>query len=358
MDEKELSIKNNLFQGQEIIKRIPKHILYPFLFLIFLTICLHSLYWIAYPPEELVKEDIFYAWKEGFNITKGVNPYARTLLGNLRDNSKYPTYLPLVYLFSAFLHKIGLDSFANFLNIWRPVSLFAHIIIGTSTFYLYLRKGLYSLGFISATLIFFGRWSNYIIKVQHLEYVAVAFLVLSLLLIEDKPFVSGLLMSGSLCVKHIAIILLPIILISSGLKIKNWQLLNFTVELKRYLLGLLIPIFILIIPFILNSPFGFASSLLFPISRHAGSHGVATGIGSILLGADGAKIVAYLLIVYFYWIISKIKIPLFSSCFITLLIFLQFNSIIFAQYYFWLIIFSLLSLSEILPLRSRIVMRN
>tara|TARA_Y100001968_G_C19423782_1_gene753228 strand:+ start:758 stop:1861 length:1104 start_codon:yes stop_codon:yes gene_type:complete len=352
MDKNKTLIKANIFQRLKIIQRMPKHILYSFLFLIFLTICIHSLYWNAYHPEDLLNEDIFYAWKEGVNIENGVNPYARILLGNLRDNSKYPTYLPLIYLFSAFLNKIGLNTFAEFLSIWRPISLLAHIIIGTSIFYLYLRNGFFGLGLISATIIFLGRWSNYIIRVQHLEYLAIAFLILSLILFEDKPFISGVLMSGSLCVKHLAIIFLPIILISAGLKIKNWHLSNFTIGLKKYLRGLIIPVCILVTPFILNSPLGFFSSLLFPISRHAGSSGLGTGIGSILLGEDGAKIVAYILILYIYWIISKIKIPLFSSCFITLFIFLQFNSIIYTQYYFWLVVFSLLSLSEISSLSS------
>ena len=86
----------------------------------FLIVILHFWWWYAIPVKILSREDIGYAWKEGTNIVDGLNPYARTLLGNLRDNDKYPTYLPFVYYFSALLQKLGFTTFRDFIYIWRP----------------------------------------------------------------------------------------------------------------------------------------------------------------------------------------------------------------------------------------------
>lgn len=43
--------------------------------------------------------DISYIWFEGYHLVReGKNPYQRIVDGNMRENNKYPTYLPLFYL--------------------------------------------------------------------------------------------------------------------------------------------------------------------------------------------------------------------------------------------------------------------
>ena len=118
---------------------------------------------------------------------------------------------------------------------------------------------------------------------------------------------------------------------------------------KNYLTGLIAPLLILNTPFIISNPNGLIASLLFPITRIGRDHGIATGVNPILFGVDGGKIICYFLILYISWVFSKNKLPIYSSCFLILILFLQFNTIVFAQYYFWLLTFSLMAIQEILP---------
>ena len=318
------------------------------LFLIIITFFVHLSWWRSITIIDLIKEDIFYAWKEGVNIINGINPYERILSGDFRFNQKYPTYLPLIYLFSAFLYKSGIDSFWGFINIWRAISFIGHTFIGVTIFYLYSQKGYKGLGFVAAFVLLTGRWSNYVIKVQHLELITVGLLLASLLIFSKKPFISGLLMAGSICLKHFGVIILPIVLIRIY-ELNKKENNEFRRIFKNYLNGLIAPLIVINTPFMIANLNGFVASLLFPITRIGQDHGVATGVNPTLFGLDGGKIICYVLILYIYWAFSKEKLSIYSSAFLILLLFLQFNTIIFAQYYFWLITFSLLAIQEILP---------
>ena len=330
-------------------RKLPKGISITFIFIISLTVLNHYFFWNIIKIEDLIKEDIYYAWKEGVNIVDGNNPYARTLLGNLRDNDKYPTYLPFVYIFSAITNKLGFNTFEEFINIWRPLSLLMHLITGILVFNIYIKKGFYNLAIISSIILLLGRWSNYIIKVQHIEFVTVAFLISSILIIQKKPLISGILYGISISLKHIGILFLPVLLIKLGKSTRNKKSFSLKKAQKKYLLGFISQILILVLPFIISSPKGFLASMIFPITRFAASHGIATGINSLLLGLDGSKVIAYLLIFYIYYISLKTKIGVFSSSLFILIVYLQFNTIIFTQYYYWLITFILLFISEALP---------
>lgn len=337
----------------ENLKKVPLSITFAFAFLLFLTVILHFWWWYAIPIKILSREDIGYAWKEGTNIVDGLNPYARTLLGNLRDNDKYPTYLPFVYYFSALLQKLGFTTFRDFIYIWRPLSLIAHLITGISIFYLYIKKGFYYLGLAILCVFFLGRWSSYIIMTQHLEFLAVLFLIGSLLYVDRRPLIAGILFGGSICIKHLGIIFLPLIIINFSL-FKKENFLNF----KNYLIGFLGYSLPICLPLFLQNPKAFFASLLFPITRVGSAHGLATGSNPIMFGDDGAKVFCYFLIICLYFISIKKKLPIFTSCLIAVLIFLQFNTIIFAQYYYWLVTFLIIAIIELLPHKNKISFKN
>ena len=106
-------------------------------------------------------------------------------------------------------------------------SLLMHLITGTLVFNIFVKKGVYSLALISSMVLFLGRWSNYIIQVQHIEFLAVASFLVSILIIEKKPLISGLFYAFSISLKHIAIIFLPIFFIKAGILIRNRNIFNF-----------------------------------------------------------------------------------------------------------------------------------
>ena len=103
------------------------------LVILFFLICfvcgLHFVSSYLFDSSQLLKEDIFYYWKEGNVLASGFNPYERIIGGDLRVNEKYPTCFPLFYIFAALLNKIGFNSFESFLQIWRIINLFSHITI-------------------------------------------------------------------------------------------------------------------------------------------------------------------------------------------------------------------------------------
>ncbi len=332
--------------------RLPKSSLIGLCCLLIALLALHINWWILTPPEELLNEDIFYAWKEGTFIADGINPYARILLGNFRENQKYPTYLPLVYILSALLQKIGITEFSDFLSFWRPICFISHASIGLSIFYVFWEKGYSSLGLVATTIIFLGRWSNYIIKVQHLEFLAISCLTIGLLLIKKNRFYSGLLIGISLCTKHLAVLIIPIVIMSILPEKSCEDENNLFKSLVNFLYGLLTPVAVMSLPFLFNNPSGFLFTLAFPVSRLASDHGIGTGLSSPILGTDGIKVILYMIILFIYYIQLKSRIRLYSISFLILTVFTQFNSIVFTQYYFWLVCFGLLALSEMLERRS------
>jgi uncharacterized membrane protein len=176
---------------------------------------MHISFWFT-PASDLMGQDIYYIWLEGKRIIAGENPYARVLASDMRDNDKYATYFPLAYLFSALVQKLGFLEFLDWLYLWRPLSFSFHIgIVALALRYFYIR-GLWLLGLAVAAVLLLGRWSVYITRVNHLEFAAVFFLLLSLVLLKEKPRLSLLAFSISLGVKQIAIFLLPLYLIHLG----------------------------------------------------------------------------------------------------------------------------------------------
>ena len=140
--------------------------------LIIATIFIHHL-WGLRGAERLSSKDIYYVWEEGKTIADGINPYARIIGKSLRDNNKYPTYLPLSYYFVAILDWFGIQTFVDFIRAWRPFNVFCHLGIGILTFSIYNQQRKPISGLIACSILLLGRWSAYIVNVQHLEFAAI-----------------------------------------------------------------------------------------------------------------------------------------------------------------------------------------
>ena len=320
--------------------------------LIVATILIHHL-WGLRGAERLSSKDIFYVWEEGKKIAEGVNPYARIIGKSLRDNNKYPTYLPLSYYFVAVLDRLGIKSFVDFINIWRPLNVICHLGIGILTFSIYNQQRKPISGIIACSILLLGRWSAYIINVQHLEFAAILPILLAGQQLNRRPNWSALMFGLSLCIKHVGIILLPSFLLgltaNSSLGKRTWnkkQILTYSA------VALGIPLLISL-PFLLDQPSGFLLNVLFSTTRDFGDHGKATGTRMILTGVDGTRLIMIGLIIMNWVAQAKEKINFWFASTITLLIFLQFNAVIFAQYYIWLAAFLLISCAFLTPVTTK-----
>jgi uncharacterized membrane protein len=313
---------------------------YWLLLLVFISagLLIHLKFW-KIPAHALKNEDIYYIWLEGKRIIAGKNPYARVLASDMRVNDKYATYFPLAYLCSAFVQKLGFLGFRDWLLLWRPISLTFHIGIIALMLRYFQRRGLWILGVVASAIILLGRWSIYIVRVHHLEFAAIFFLLLSLLLLKKKTKLALFMFSLSLGIKQIAIFLLPLYLIDL------WKTGAETRRTKDLMLGFLI---ILSIPALTSLPFliwnaeGFFKSILFSATRLDISHIATAPSIDVIFSKDftwmvglRAKLLMLGLMGLLYLSFLKEKVGMFVASTMVMMTFLYFNSVLFLQYFLW-----------------------
>lgn len=314
---------------------------------------MHVSFWPT-PASDLMGQDIYYIWLEGKRIVAGENPYARVLGSDMRANDKYATYFPLAYLCSALVQKLGLPEFSDWLYLWRPLSFSFHIGIVALVLRYFYQRGLWLFGFVAAATLLLGRWSIYIARVHHLEFAAIFFLLLSLILLSEKPRLALLAFSISLGVKQIAIFLLPLYLIYLWLN-------GGSRRVDRVGWGCLIIASIPVLtslPFLLWSAEGFVKSILFSATRLGSSH--IDGAPSLdvifaqslpwMVGLK-AKLPMLLLMGLVYLSSLKEKTSILAASTVVMMVFLYFNSVLFLQYFLWPLSLVLLALVEWVPLR-------
>lgn len=317
---------------------------------------IHIKFWLT-PSDSLKGDDIYYIWLEGKRIVAGENPYARVLVGNMRVNDKYATYFPLAYLFSALVQKLGFSEFGDWLYLWRPISFVFHIGIVALILRYFQERGLWILGFVASTIILLGRWSIYVIRVHHLEFAAIFFLLLSLVLLKEKTKLSLLMFSISLGIKQIAIFLLPLYLIylwKNGDENRRTQDLVF-----GFLIIFSVPFFISL-PFVIWNPEGFFKSILFSATRLESSHIQSAPSVDVVFSQKftwivglKAKLLMLFLMGMIYLSFLKENMSIFVCSAMTMMTFLYFNSVLFLQYFVWslcLIPFALVEFITLSPL--------
>ena len=320
--------------------------------LVIATLAVHLL-WGLKGADRLNNQDIYYIWEEGKKLSSGINPYARIIGQSIRENDKYPAYLPLSYYAVAMIDRLGIKRFDHFIYGWRLINIFFHLLTGLLIFNVYKHQHKILSGFIACSIFLLGRWSAYIINVQHLEFAAILPILIAGQQLNRRHRLSALMFGLSLSIKHVGIILLPNYLLE--LKACSSSK-NNTSGKKRIItytaVAMIVPL-IISIPFLLNQPSGFLLNILFSTTRDFGDHGKATGIRMILTGADGTRLIMVGLIIMNWIAQAKEKINFWFASTFTLLIFLQFNAVIFAQYYIWLTCFLLISCAFLIPTKPK-----
>jgi hypothetical protein len=322
---------------------------FPLILLAVLALVIHSQFW-QLSVDELKQEDIYFIWLEGKRIALGENPYARILDGNLRINDKYPTYFPVTYFAIALFHKLGFTEFKDWLIVWRPLTWLFHVGLVFVIFRAFQRRGAWLLGAVAVGILVFGRWSLYIVRVHHIEFAAIFFLIYSLVILRKQTRLSLFMYSLSLGIKHIAVFLLPLYLIYVWIETNRGD------RLKKVGLGLLL---ILSVPLLTSLPFiilnadSFFKSIVFSATRQGAIHiGGAPSID--LLVAEvfpwfvglKAKSMMLLLMGLTYLSFWRERVHIFIASTVTMMIFLYFNSVLFLQYFIWPLSLLLLAFSE------------
>ena len=170
--------------------------------------------------------------------------------------------------------------------------------------------------------------------IYHIDFIAIFFFILSLATWPRYKVISMVSFGFSLGVKQIAIFAFPLYLIWI------WWDQDFR-SLKRsaYLTGILFLVPLLYItPFLVWDAGGFIKSVLLSATRNAESHFFIPAIDA-LLGLSGipAKIPMLALMAFTYALSLTRKINHYIAAFLVILIFVNFNSVLFRQYMTWVV---------------------
>jgi len=159
--------------------------------------------------------DIYFTWDEGRRIAEGVNPYARLEQSDMIHNEKYPTYLPLVYLFAGLAVKTGFRDFQTFIIFLRVLILIFDIAIGLFLYFYSARSGKFYTGLLVMFTWFFARWGLYVWEIANAETIILFFMILSLYYWDKKPRIAAVLFGLALGMKQFGVLLLPVLLARS-----------------------------------------------------------------------------------------------------------------------------------------------
>jgi hypothetical protein len=287
-------------------------------------------------------EDIAYYRLRGQHITQGINPYA-CVVDDTCVNRKAPIHLPLFYWLSAASYRLGWEDFSSWLGLWRPIFILSYVGTGVVMFVALYKRGQPYLALLTLLLWLFNRWSLYVIRVVHLDFMAIFFLVSSLLLLRRYPLWSWLALSVSLAFKQVAILLIPLYLISA------WQSApaRRPQRLAQCLLIILSIPFITAFPFALEYPLAFTQSILFSATRSSESDFGAPAVTNLLAIDESLGDAALFgLIALVYLVAWRQRFGVVTGGLLVFALFLGFNVVLFNQYFLWLIPFIPLAVSE------------
>ena len=281
---------------------------------------------------DLTDQDIYYSWVEGTRIANGENPYSRIHQSNMRENDKYATYFPLFYELSALAIIAGLNQFPEWLELWRAVFLLFNLGIGLLIFLKFYAKQWYLIGLLASILWFFNRWTLFVTYVVHLDILAIFPFLLALELFPKQPKTSFVSFGFSLAIKQIAIFVVPLFVVWSLLE-EGGRKLRTTIRTLVFLTS--VPL-LSAIPFLLQDTTGLVKSVLFSVTRTPSRGLRAIDLSSYLeLGGLAARLPLLIVLVVILAIAWKRGLPKYTSAFLVMVAFTEFNPVSFSQYMAW-----------------------
>jgi hypothetical protein len=288
--------------------------------------------------DEFLGSDIRSIYEMSVELSSGANPYERILPGR-RDDEKYATYLPLFYFFGALIHRLGSQDFIDWIGVWRLGNLAANVGIGAALFAAFYQRRLLLMALFAALFWFFNRWTLYITVNGQIDLPPVFCLVASLLVFRTHRRLSFLLLGISLALKHIGVFVVPLYLIWV------WQS-SEQARLRQVALAAIsiaaIPLFVSL-PFVLWNADAFRASMSYSLSREAENHFRVASLDELLTGifpwftgfVARVPLVAMMLLIYLG--AFRRQIPMFFAVLFVMSVFIDFGSVVFRQYFTWLV---------------------
>ncbi len=300
-------------------------------------------------PDANTASDIYFDFLEGQRITRGENPYERILSGDMRTNQKYATYFPLFYLLSAGVVKLGVQEFPQFVEFWRFVFLLFNAGAGIILFYLLWPRRGWLLAVFGVLFWFFSRWNLHLTSSVNIDYPAIFFLLLSFWLLPRHRVWAFVVLGLSLGFKQLDVILVPLFLIvvwQSERQHRIRALLAACVALASTLV-------ITSAPFVAASPEAFLKAMVFQVVRNPAAHINAATFGEVLgLSGGASRLPFYVMVALVYALLWRRRIGFYTAGLLTLAVFINFNPVLFLQYFAWFVPFIPLAASETFPDRD------
>ena len=295
--------------------------------------------------------DIKAIFQESTRILLGEDPYIRTLSGNMLDNDKYPTLLPLFYLLGSLTQLLGLRHFEQWVLPWRIIFAGCHLGVAAIVFSRFNRRNLALLGIVAFWFCLLNRWSLAVLSLTLTDPLALVALLASVVLFDRRRTLALLLFGFSLAIKQVGIFVLPLYLIwvwQSSPKEKAKREL-----MKAILVILSIPVLVSL-PFLIWHPEGFIQSILFSATRKPMGDLLSIDaklremvLLKHLMTGITAKVFTLLLFGLTYVASWTYRLDRYTGSAIVFLIFTGFNSVYFPQYTYWVFPFLFLSILKL-----------
>ena len=316
-------------------------------FFLVVSICLlgmlaHVRLW---PKSEDRNDDIYFTFLEGDRLLRGENPYARVLEGDMRENEKYATYLPLFYYLSAGTQLLGFSQYSQWLGLWRILFLLAGSWIAVCLFHRSWASRLRLFAVAAALFWLFNRWTLHVSISADLDFLPLALLLTAWAMLGKRPRAALIVFGTSIAIKHYSAFLAPIFLMhiwrnSREPKTRIWK--------DLLVLGS-VPL-IASLPFLLLDAEAFVKSILFSVSRNPMATGDIYSVDA-LLGWSGwaARLPMLGLLGLIYVAVWRGRLGAYASSLLVMATVTYFNSVFFTSYMVWVMPFVPLACLEALP---------
>ena len=297
---------------------------------------------VASSAVERGRPDIYFVWRDGSRLAAGQNPYEAILAGNMRENRKYPTYLPLFYVLVAGAYRLGVTEYGDWMRLWRPLVLASHLGIAILLFVACWRAGRPVLGAFAALFWGLNRWTLYVVGVAHVDFPPILCLLGSLLLFETRRRVSLLLLGLSLALKQIAVFVTPLYLVWTWRETREPDArLPETTRAAGWIA--LVP-GLVSLPFLAWNAEAFVRSVLFSATRNPDSHVSALSfVATLGLAGLSSRLPMLLLMGLVLVAAAHREIGRYLAVLLLLATFVDFNSVFYLQYMAWLVPFLVLA---------------
>jgi hypothetical protein len=290
--------------------------------------------------EDLDGRDISFYYHRGQQIVAGINPYACVLQGGCKG---YPSHFPGMYWLSAGFIALGADDLGEWVMVWRPVVFAAWLLVGGILFVHLFRRGRPALAVAALAFWLFNRWSLYVLRVAHTDFVGVLFLLLAVLLIGRWPMLAALLLGISLAIKQIGIVAVPLFVLVI------WRQRKHSALQMLLLAGM-----VLAVPLVSAAPFLFddAGAVLRgwfnPVTRAVQTDYEGVASLDVLIGVThaGRLSLALFLIAAVYAAAWRRSVGILDGTAMILATLIAFAPVLFHQYFVWLVPFLLLAVVQ------------